>query len=137
MKVDNLHVSVHWQMVIVFIEEVTIRCPVTCRSPAHPRTRAHPQAGGALRRRLDRPVRDVRTGGDYRRPLHVGTEQLLPARSVSVAGSVAFIPRRARSYLPFSTRAGCLNTRVARYYRYTGVPQYLGIPVQYCSIYEY
>ena len=30
-----------------------------------------------------------------------------------------------------------LFTRVARYYRYTGVPQYLGVPVRYRGIYEY
>ena len=27
--------------------------------------------------------------------------------------------------------------RVARYYRYTGVPRYLGVPVRYRGIYEY
>ena len=27
--------------------------------------------------------------------------------------------------------------RVARYYRYTGVPRYLGVPVRYRDIYEY
>ena len=30
-----------------------------------------------------------------------------------------------------------LVIRVARYYRYTGVPQYLGVPVRYRGIYEY
>ena len=29
------------------------------------------------------------------------------------------------------------HTRVARYYRYTGVPRYLGVPVRHRGIYEY
>ena len=33
--------------------------------------------------------------------------------------------------------ARTIASRVARYYRYTGVPRYLGVPVRYRGIYEY
>ena len=35
------------------------------------------------------------------------------------------------------TGGGWVGDSVGRYYRYTGVPRYLGVPVRYRGIYEY